>query len=182
MPRSAFILSVGCFLSVLSALLLFGLGALSWAQEFGAEPFQATLYVESLPRTLRDLRPGEEVLIAYRVTNLTNKPVRLLGAKGFCMPWWRRYGVNFSNDTKTPIPVPRLPTHDESGWVTWIAGREFPCRVAPGSSREITLSMWVRSGVQPCDFSGAATLYSDAVGCEQTSLEIAGRIVSFGKR
>ena len=115
--------------------------------------------------------------MTFKVMNLSDRPIALLGAEGYCLPWWRSYGVDFPDSMDSHVPVPTFLNDAKSGWVANVYGGGFPIRIPPGISKEISLKLRVRDMGYSGEFMGDVILYSDAPGCEQTQLRINGRVV-----
>lgn len=137
--------SACCFLVVGSSALLLG-GA---AERSAAE---GTLRVEPRIRDLGDLAPGVEIPIGITVTNLSGKPVKLLGISGFCVSW----GCVFASD--------------------------FPLRLAPHDSTTFDLHLRPKAAGFSGTFVADVVLFADAPGRERTPLRVTGNVVHGAER
>jgi hypothetical protein len=152
MPRLTVFLRRAWFLSALTSLLLFGLGA--WLLGGTSEPIasEGALRVEPRVKDLGDLAPGAEVPVSFSVTNLSSKPVKLLGVPGFCVSWGCVYATG------------------------------FPVRVSPRTSTTFSLHIRPNTCESADKFAFEIALCTDAPGRERTPLRITGRVVPLAER
>lgn len=182
MPRLTVLMRLAWILAAACSLACLGLGTWLLRQTPEGKAEECLLRIHPLKQSLGDLPPGADVPLRFRVTNLSNRPIRLLGAEGHCFPWWRRYGVDFPDDTETSIPVLSFPADDLTGSVAWVQVEGMPVRVDPGACQEICLSLRVCKVSRSVAILGEVVLYSDAPGCERRSLPIDGRVVTISTR
>lgn len=147
MTRLTVFLRLACFLSALASMLLFGLGALLLGGPSQRIAMEGTLRVEPQMRDLGDLAPGVEISVPFTVTNLSSKPVKLLGVPGFCVSW----GCVYVTD--------------------------FPVRVSPRTSTTFNLHVQTSARGVRGKIAFSVVLYTDAPGREQTPLRISGTVV-----
>jgi hypothetical protein len=152
MSRLRVFLRLACFVSALTSLLLFGLSALVLSRPPERIEMEGTLRVEPQMRNLGDLVPGVEIPVPFTVTNLSSKPVKLLGVPGFCVSW----GCVFATD--------------------------FPVRVSPHTSTTFSIHIRPNTRGLSGELAFGVVLYTDAPGREQTPLRIAGRVVPLAAR
>jgi hypothetical protein len=152
MTRLTVFLRLACFLSALTSLLLFGLGALLLGGTSERIAFEGVLRVEPRMRALGDLAPGVEVPVPFTVTNLSSRPVKLLGVPGFCVSWG------------------------------CISATGFPIRVPPHTSSTFSLHLRPNTRGFSGEVAFDIVLYTDAPGRERTPLRIAGRVLPLAER
>jgi hypothetical protein len=146
--RFSLLLRLGFFLALVSSVTLFAAGAYVLGLAPRRLGLGGSLRVEPKTRWLGDLRPGVEVPVSFTVTNLSDRPARMLGATQFCTTWgcvWR---------TEPPVKV---PPHGSGAFGLRLRPRaqfcgEFSCDVilfsdAPGHGQT---PVRIRGNVLPC--------------------------------
>jgi hypothetical protein len=181
MPRPPVFLRLACFLSALSSTVFFGLGAFLLGQTREGDAYGGTLRIDAPIRPRCDMRAGMEIAVAFRVTNMSLRPINLLGVDGLCTPCWPDPVLAALNETEFPLRTLWVPTSGKPGSMPSVCGDGFPFRVSPGSSKEVSLRLRARSTGYTGAFAGECILYSDAPGCERLPLRITGTVVPIAK-
>jgi hypothetical protein len=143
---------LACFFSALTSLLLFGMGALLLGRTSERIVSEGSLRVEPRMRALGDLAPGAEVPLPFVVTNLSSRPIKLLGVPGFCVSWG------------------------------CVSSTDFPVRVPPHTSSTFSLHLRTSTRGFSGEFAFEVVLCTDAPGRERTPLQIAGRVLPSAER
>jgi hypothetical protein len=182
MPRLAHRIRMACCLSVVSSMVSLGLGVFLLVRTPEQYTSDRALIIEPVQRNVGGLPPGAKIPVTFTLTNLSARPIKLLGAEGLCMPWWRDYGVEFTDETGFALPVLSRSIDDKGGSVASVSGASFPQLVLPGTSTQLSLSLLVRNGNYSGKFSGEVVLYTDFPASERRSQRISGMVVPLAQR